>query len=169
VGASTLEGRVAISGRRVFLIGLSGGGEYSLVVGVGVKTLFGCHSLPCGSSAAATMMCVSCSHEFVENVVLMSSIRQPLSHRNGGVPVSGNLRRALCTASMCLRVMQIGGMSCGCLSPRRRWRVVLMANVPHDHAGKGVSFWIAIISTLLYRGRVMGEPSIGKGLVDSAV
>ena len=70
---------VAHSGRHVFLIGLSGGGECVLVVGVGVKTLFGCHSLPCGSFAAATMLCVWDSHEFVENVVLMSSIRQPLS------------------------------------------------------------------------------------------
>ena len=47
-----------LPGRRVFLIGLSGGGECSIVVGVGVKTLFGYSILPCGSSAAATMLCV---------------------------------------------------------------------------------------------------------------
>ena len=110
------------------------------MVSVVVETLFGCHSLPCGSSAAAMMLCVWWSYEFVENVVLMSSIKQPLSYRDGGVPVSSHLRRAFYRASMCLRVMQIGGISFGCLSPRRRWRVVLMANVPHDHAGKGASF-----------------------------
>ena len=32
---------VALSGRRVFLIGMSGGGECSLVVDVGVETLLG--------------------------------------------------------------------------------------------------------------------------------
>ena len=58
VGVATLVCGVALSERRVFLLGLSGGGERSLVVGVGVKTLFGCHGLPCGSSAAATMLCV---------------------------------------------------------------------------------------------------------------
>ena len=84
VGAATLMCGVALSKRRVFLIGISGGGECSRVVGVAVKTLFGCHSLPCGSSAAATMLCVWCSHESVENMVLMSFIRQPLSHREGG-------------------------------------------------------------------------------------
>jgi len=84
LGASTPTCRVALSGRRVFLIGLSGGGECSLVVGVGVKTLFGCHRLLCGSYTAATMLCVWCSHEYEENVVLMSSIRQSLSHRDGG-------------------------------------------------------------------------------------
>jgi hypothetical protein len=84
MGASTLACRIAISGRRVLLLGLSGGGECSPVAGVGVKTFFGCHSLPCGSSAAATMLCVWFSHESMENVVLMSSIRQPLSPRDGG-------------------------------------------------------------------------------------
>jgi len=34
-----------------------------------------------------------------------------------------------------------------------------MANVPHDHDGKGASFWTAILSTLLYLGRVgVGSP-----------
>jgi hypothetical protein len=76
-----------------------------------------------------------------------------------GVPVSSRLRSDLCRASMCPRLMQSGGISCGCLSPRRRWRVALMANVPHDHAGKGASFWTAIFSTLLYLGRVgVGSP-----------
>ena len=83
-GASTLLYRVALSGRRVLLFGLSRGGECSPVVGVSVKTLFGCHILPCGSSATATMLCVWFSQESVENVVLMSFIRQPLSHRVGG-------------------------------------------------------------------------------------
>jgi hypothetical protein len=37
--------------------------------------------------------------------------------------------------------------------------VVLVANVPHDHAGRGASFWTAIRSTLLYGGRVgRGSP-----------
>jgi hypothetical protein len=54
------------------------------VAGVGVKTLFRCHSLPCGNSAVATMLCVWCSHESMQNVVLMSSIKQTLSHRDGG-------------------------------------------------------------------------------------
>ena len=84
MGASTPAYRVTFSERLVFLIGLSGYGECSLVVGVGVKALLGCHSLPCGSSAAATMLCVWFSQEFVENVMLMLSIRQPLSHRDGG-------------------------------------------------------------------------------------
>ena len=84
MGASTLVYRVALSGRRVLLLGLSGGGECSAVVDVGVKTLFGCHSLLCGSSAAATMLRVWSSYESMENVLLMSSIRQPLSHRDGG-------------------------------------------------------------------------------------
>ncbi len=79
MGASTPSCRVDLSGRRVFLIGLSGGGECSLMVGVGVKTLFGCHRLPCNSYAAATMLCVWCSHESAENVVLMSFIKQQLS------------------------------------------------------------------------------------------
>jgi len=126
------------------------------VVGVCVATLFGCQNVPCGSSAAVTILCVWWSHVFVENVVLMSSIRQPLSQRDGGVPVNSHLRRALCRVSMCLRVMQFGDISFGCLSPRMRWRVVLMANVPHDHAGKGASFWVAILLTLLYGGRVGG-------------
>ena len=49
-----------------------------------VATLFGCHGLPCGRSAAATMLCVWCNHESVRNVVLILSIGQPLSHRDGG-------------------------------------------------------------------------------------
>ena len=65
VGAATLACGVALTGRRVLLIGLSGGGECSLVVGMGAMTLFGCHSMSCGSSAAATMLCVWCSHESV--------------------------------------------------------------------------------------------------------
>jgi hypothetical protein len=84
MGASTPACRVPLFGRRVFLIGMSGGGECSLVVRVGVKTLFMCHSLPCGSSAAATMLCVWSRHEFAENMVLMSSIRQPISRGMGG-------------------------------------------------------------------------------------
>ncbi len=64
MGESTQACRVAISGRRVFLIGMSGGGECSLVIGVGVETLFGCHNLRCGSSAAATMLYVWWSHEW---------------------------------------------------------------------------------------------------------
>ena len=74
----------AFSGRRFFLVGLSGGEEWSHVVGVCVATLFGCQSVPCGSLAAATILCVLWSHVFVENVVLMSFIRQPLSPRDGG-------------------------------------------------------------------------------------
>ena len=84
VGATTPACRGALSGRHVFLIGLTGGGECSLVVGAGVKTLFECHSLPCGSYAATTMVCVWCSHRAVVNVVLTSSIKQPLSKRDGG-------------------------------------------------------------------------------------
>ena len=84
MGAATLVCGVALSERCVFLTGRSGDGERSRVVGVVVKTLFGCHSLPCGSSAVVTMLCMWCSQEFVENVVLMSSIRQPLPHRDGG-------------------------------------------------------------------------------------
>ena len=71
MGASTLVCRDAISGRRVLLLSLSGGGECSSVVGVGIKTLFGCQSLPCGSSEAATILYVWFSHEYVESVVLM--------------------------------------------------------------------------------------------------
>jgi len=75
---------VGFSGRHVFLVGLSRGGEWSPVVGVCVRTLFGCQSVPCGSFAVATILCVWWSHESVENVVLISSIRQPLSQREGG-------------------------------------------------------------------------------------
>ena len=71
-------------GETCFLNRSEQGWECSLVVGVGVTTLFGCQSLPCGSYAAATMLCVWCSHEFVENVVLMSSIKEPPSQRDGG-------------------------------------------------------------------------------------
>ena len=92
----------------------------SLVMRGGVATLCGCLGLPGGSAAAARMMCVLCSHESAKKVVLMVSIRQPVSHRGRGVPVSSQLRRALCWASMCPRVMQAGGISCECLSPRRR-------------------------------------------------
>jgi len=78
------------------------------------------------------------------------------------VPMSSHLRVALCRASMCPRVMQFAGISCGCLSPKRRRRVVLMANVSHDHDGNGASFWAAILSTLLYGGRVGKGRSRGK-------
>jgi hypothetical protein len=54
------------------------------MVGVCVAILFGCQSVPCGSFAAATILCMLWSHVFVENVVLMSSIRQPLSQKDGG-------------------------------------------------------------------------------------
>jgi len=65
-------------------------------------------------------------------------IHQAASFPEGwGVPVSSHLRSASCRASMCPRVMQLGGNSWGCLSPRRRCRVVLMANVPRDHACRG--------------------------------
>ena len=43
-----------------------------------------------------------------------------------------------------------------------------MANVPHDHEGKGVSFGTAILSTLLYGGRAGEESSKCKELVESA-
>ena len=58
VGASTPVCGVVLSWMRVFLIGLSEGGGCSPVVGVVVETYFGCHSLSCGSSAAATMIYV---------------------------------------------------------------------------------------------------------------
>ena len=86
MGACSLVCRGALSGRCVFLVGLSGDGECALVVGKGVDTLFGCHSVTCGNAAAAAMLCVWCSHEAVENVVLMSSIRHPPSHKDGGSP-----------------------------------------------------------------------------------
>ena len=79
VGESTLVCGVVLSWMRVFLISMSGGSGCFPVIGVVVETLFGSHSLPCGSSASATMLWVWCSNEFVENEVLMSSIRQPLS------------------------------------------------------------------------------------------
>ena len=84
MGSSTLACRVALSVRHAILIGMSGGGRCFLVGGVGVITLFGYHSLPCDSSAAAPMLCVWCSHESVDNMVLMSSSKQPLSQRDGG-------------------------------------------------------------------------------------
>ena len=65
VDAAALACGVALSGRLVLLLGLSGGGEFFLVIGVDVKTLFGWHSLPCGSFMGATMLCVWCSHESV--------------------------------------------------------------------------------------------------------
>ena len=73
------------------------------VMGGSVATLCGCHGLPRGSSAAATMLCVLCNHESARKVVLTLSIKQPISHRDWGVPVSSHLRRALCRATMCLR------------------------------------------------------------------
>ena len=130
---------VACARRHVRCVGLGGGGEWSPVVGVCVTALVGCQRLPCGSASAAAMMYMRCSHDSVGNAVLMSSIRKPLSQRDEGVPVSSHLRRASCKASMCPRVMQMGGNSWGCLSPRRRCRVVLMAYVPHYHAGRWAS------------------------------
>ena len=56
----------------------------SLVVGAGVATLFGCHGLPYGSFAAASMLCVWCTYEPARYVVPMLSIMQPLSHRDRG-------------------------------------------------------------------------------------
>jgi len=44
-----------------------------------------------------------------------------------------------------------------------------MVKVPHDHADRGASFWTAIFFTLLYGGRVGGESSGGKGLVECIV
>jgi hypothetical protein len=72
-------------------------------------------------------------------------------------------------ASMCLQVMQLGGVACGFLSPRRRWRVVLMEKVPHDHGGRELSFWTAILSTLMYEegGDWKVESSCGKGIAES--
>jgi len=84
MGVATPAFGVAFTRRRVLLVGLSGGGEWPPVEGVCVTTLFGCQSWQCGSSAAATMLCVWWSHESVENAVLMSSLKQPLSHRGGG-------------------------------------------------------------------------------------
>ena len=112
------------------MVGMGGGGEWYPVVGMCVTALIGCQRLPCGSAAAAAILCVRCSHESVENAVLMSSIKQPLSQMDVGVSVSSHLRRASCRASMCPRELQFGANSRGCLSPRRRCRVVLMANVP---------------------------------------
>ncbi len=84
VGAASPACEVACTRMRVLLIGLSGCGEWSPVVGVCVATLFGCKRMPCGSYAAATILRVWWSHESVENAVLVSSIRRPLSHRDGG-------------------------------------------------------------------------------------
>ena len=71
-------------GETFFLVGLCGGGEWPPMVGVCVTTMFGCHSVPCGSYAAATILCALWSHVFVENLVLMPSIRQPLFQRDEG-------------------------------------------------------------------------------------
>jgi len=47
---------------------------------------------------------------------------------------------------------------------------VLLANMPHDPGGRGVSFRTAILSTLMYEGRVGGgESSRGKGVVENVV
>ena len=81
--------------RRVRLVGLGGDGGRSPWVGVCVTVLFGCQGLPCGRAAAAAMLWLWCSHEFVKNAVRMPSIRQPLSHSEGGVPIRSHLRRAL--------------------------------------------------------------------------
>ena len=39
------------------------------------------------------------------------------------------------------------------ICPRVRWRVVSIAIVPHDHAARGKSFWMAMRSTLRKGGR----------------
>ena len=73
-----------VCGMHIRLVGLGGGGEWSPGEGVCGAVLFWCQRLPCGSAAAAAMLWVWCSHEYVESAVQMSSIRQPLSHRDGG-------------------------------------------------------------------------------------
>ena len=84
MGGSVQVGGGVLSRTHFFLVGGIGGGELSLVMGGGVATLCGCHGLPGGSSAAATMLCVLCSHESARKVVMTLSIRQPLSHMDGG-------------------------------------------------------------------------------------
>ena len=43
--------------------------------------------------------------------------------------------------------MLFRGISWGCLSPKSRWRVVLITNVPQDHGFRGSSSWTAILAT----------------------
>jgi len=157
VSASAPTLRVAFTRRRVLLMGLRGDGEWSPEICV-------CVSLVWVPECAVRQFCGGLDTMCVVEPRVCGECGADVVHQattfpegDGGVPVSSHLRSALCRAIMCPRLMHFGGISCGCLSPRRRWRVVLMANLPHDHAGKGASFWTAILSTLLYAGRVGKE------------
>jgi hypothetical protein len=86
MGACSIACRGAFSGRRAFIFRSEGDGEDASMAGAVVETLLGCQSLPCGNSAAVAMLCVWRSHKLVANVALISSIRQPLSHMDGGSP-----------------------------------------------------------------------------------
>jgi hypothetical protein len=63
---------------------------------------------------------------------------------------------------MWLRVIQYEGIAWGCLSPRRRWGVVLTAKVSYGHGGRGPSSWSAILVTFLYGGRIGGASPLSK-------
>ena len=75
MGTCSLARRGTLSERRASLFGRMGGKGGVPSVGCAVvETLLGYQDLPCGSSAAAAMLCVWCSHELMANVALMSSI-----------------------------------------------------------------------------------------------
>ncbi len=66
--------------------------------------------------------------------------RQPIFHNSGGEPVMSQASRALCRESIVSRDIYNVRSSWGCLSPRRRCKVVHIAIVPQDHCGRGASF-----------------------------
>ena len=156
-GACLVGGGAGVAVGFGFFPGLVGSGDLSRNGGAGVASRGGCQGLPCGSAAAAAMLWEWSSSESGSSSLLIEGSRQPCCQSGGGAPVRSQRSSALCRASMWSRVMQPYGMSWGCLLPKRRCRVVLMANVPHDHGGRGPSSCVAILWICLYVGRVGGR------------
>jgi hypothetical protein len=62
----------------------------------------------------------------------MSSIRHPIFHNSGGVPVMSQGRSASCIISIFSLKMYKAGTSCGWRLPSRRCSVVSIAMMPQD-------------------------------------
>jgi hypothetical protein len=74
-------------------------------------------------------------------------------YTEGGVPFRSYLSSARWRPIIWALVMYPPVSSWECLSRSMRYKVVHIANVPHDHAGRGSSCWTAIRGSFLYRGR----------------
>jgi len=162
-GYASPEGRV-FAARSAFL-GFHRGVICSLCLWAGGDILIGSQRCPFGSAVATAMLCCVWIYNSIVSMGAIVPFRHPSRHRGGGDPVKNHTNMALWRAIMWFRVMWPGRNSCGCLSPRSRCRVVLMAKVPHGHGERGLSSCIAIVSPRPYRGS--GGGGVPRALKDS--